>query len=242
MIQSNNMSTRHSQKRILVVEDEEAIRSMLTYALESQGFLVVSVNDAQKALRYIGDELPDLILLDWMLPGISGVTFVQRLKRDKLTANIPVILLTARAEESSKVKGFEAGVDDYVTKPFSPRELVARVRAVLRRGVITSPEEIISLGKIEINTINQIVKVDNVILNLGPREYRLLVFFVSHRNRVYSRPELLSHVWGNSNYVDERTVDVLIRRLRKQLQPFRLHRHIQTVHGTGYRFSEKANE
>lgn len=230
---------KNKQKQwILVVEDEEAIRQMLLMSLETAGFGVLLAEDALVAKNMLADKLPDLILLDWMLPNMSGVEFTCSLKKNKLTANIPIIMLTARAEEDNKVRGLESGVDDYVIKPFSPRELIARIRAVLRRGPVELPDGKITVGALTLDRHSQQVSIAETHIHLGPVEYRLLSFFMTHQNRVYSRDELLTHVWGGDAYLDERTVDVHIRRLRKRLSINGYARLIQTIHGSGYLFSE----
>lgn len=224
---------------ILIVEDEQPIRAMLRIALEKQ-FQVQEAADAMQAEKWIlSHQLPDLILLDWMLPKMSGVAFTKRLKQNRLTQNIPIIMLTAKAEESDKVTGLETGVDDFVVKPFSPRELIARVQAVLRRGPLKQPDNVMIIRELMIDLNSQRVSIADQNLKLGPLEYKLLCFFVTHPDRVYSRDELLSHVWGNDTFIDERTVDVHIRRLRKRLKLGDHDRLIQTIHGSGYRFSEK---
>lgn len=230
------------KKQILVVEDEESIRAMVRMALEMAGFDVLEAEDVKQAKRLLFDRPPCLILLDWMLPTMSGVEFTRVLKKDKITRHIPIIMLTAKAEEENKIKGLEAGVDDYVIKPFSPRELVARIRAVLRRGPLASPEGKINIRALCVDTDSQRVTISGGVIKLGPLEYRLLHFFVTHADRVYSRDELLNFVWGGDAYVDERTVDVHIRRLRKRLAVDGHDTLIQTVHGSGYRFSEKAGD
>lgn len=237
-----NVNSKKSKKTILVIEDEQAIRAMLHLALDSAGFNVKEAEEAKQALHLIAEQLPDLILLDWMLPAMSGIDVAKRLKQDKLTRNIPIIMLTAKAEEDNKVIGLEVGVDDYVIKPFSPRELIARIRAVLRRGPLQQPDGTIQIQELLVDTIGQRVSIQGQAIKLGPLEYRLLSFFVTHQNRVYSRDELLTHVWGGDAYLDERTVDVLVRRLRRQLKASNCDRLIQTIHGSGYRFSEIIHE
>ncbi len=226
-------------KRILIVEDEQPIREMVMFALAGAGYEVREAADAREAQASIAERLPDLILLDWMLPGISGIDFARRLKRDELTRELPVIMLTARAEEEDKVQGLESGADDYITKPFSPRELVARIRAVLRRGGPAAEDEVLRANTLCLDLASHRVSSGDTLLEMGPTEYRLLEFFMSHPERVYSRGQLLDRVWGSNVYVEERTVDVHIRRLRKVLEP---HGHdvlIQTVRGSGYRFSTR---
>ncbi|WP_025733328.1 phosphate regulon transcriptional regulator PhoB [Carnimonas nigrificans] len=220
---------------VLIVDDETSIRDMIAISLEMADFRVIEADNAQKALALAVDERPDLILLDWMMPGTSGVELARRLKREETTKEIPIILLTAKSEEDNKVQGLEAGADDYITKPFSPRELVARMRAVLRRATPAS-QNIIEVDGLSVNTDSKRVSIDGEPIDMGPTEYRLLAFFISHQERAYSRAQLLDQVWGASVYVEERTVDVHIRRLRKALGE----KHdylIQTVRGTGYRFS-----
>lgn len=231
-----------AQKHILIVEDEQAIREMLRYALESADFAVDEAEDTRQAMHLMANRLPDLILLDWMLPAKSGVDFTKQLKQNKLTMNIPIIMLTAKAEEENKIIGLEAGADDYVIKPFSPRELTARIRAVLRRGPLEHPDGTITLKDLVIDTASQRVSIEGEPIKLGPLEYRLLCFFITHKERVYNRDELLTHVWGGDAYLDERTVDVLVRRLRKQLTPHGYDSLIQTIHGSGYRFSEDRHD
>lgn len=226
-----------SVKRILIVEDEQPIREMVVFSLTGSGFEVDEAADARQAQACIAECLPDLILLDWMLPGMSGIDFARRLKREDLTRELPIIMLTARAEEEDKVQGLESGADDYITKPFSPRELVARIRAVLRRGNPAAEDETLRANELSVDLASHRVSIGEALLDLGPTEYRLLEFFMSHPERVYSRGQLLDRVWGSNVYVEERTVDVHIRRLRKVLEPFGYDALIQTVRGAGYRFS-----
>ncbi|MBE2295744.1 MAG: phosphate regulon transcriptional regulator PhoB, partial [Phycisphaerales bacterium] len=208
-----------SAKYILIVEDEQAIREMVAFALTGVGYEIGEAADARQAQTMISERLPDLILLDWMLPGISGIDFARRLKKEELTRELPIIMLTARAEEEDKVQGLENGADDYVTKPFSPRELVARIRAVLRRGGPGAEDEILQANGLMLDLASHRVSTGDALLEMGPTEYRLLEFFMSHPERVYSRGQLLDRVWGSNVYVEERTVDVHIRRLRKALEP-----------------------
>ncbi len=227
---------------ILVVEDEIAIRQMIRFALDRAGFSVLEASQTRAARRYLHRSLPDLILLDWMLPQESGIDFARQLKRDRQTQNIPIIMLTAKASEDCKVQGLDAGADDYIVKPFSPKELVARIQAVLRRGPIKLPDGKIRFGDLCLDTDAHRASVNDNVLRLGPLEYRLLHFFVTHQGRAYTRDELLSQVWGVSAYLDQRTVDVHIRRLRKALQPHDLHRCVKTIHGIGYSFEECAHD
>ncbi|MGH8274745.1 MAG: phosphate regulon transcriptional regulator PhoB [Gammaproteobacteria bacterium] len=224
-------------KRILIVEDEEPIRRMLRLGLERAGFKVEETGDAQAARLAIADRPPDLVLLDWMLPGKSGMDFARELKTDDATRELPIIMVTARAEEENRVRGLDLGCDDYVTKPFSPTELVARIRAVLRRTVTGGPEERIEVAGLVINLASQRVSANGKPIKFGPTEYRLLVFFAAHPERVYSRDQLLDRVWGRSVFVEERTVDVHVLRLRKALAAHGCDSLVQTVRGSGYRFS-----
>lgn len=226
-------------KTILIVDDEAPIRDMLRIALEMANYHCLEAEDAQQAHAIIVDEKPSLILLDWMLPGTSGIELARRLKRDELTAGIPIIMLTAKGEEDNKVQGLEIGADDYITKPFSPRELVARLKAVLRRTDDLSDLGPIVVEGLSMDPVSHLVTIDGEPVSMGPTEYRLLEFFLTHQDRVYTRNQLLDHVWGGNVYVEERTVDVHIRRLRKALQPSDYDRLVQTVRGTGYRFSSK---
>jgi len=230
------MSVKPSAK-ILIVEDESAIREMIVFTLQQEGYVALEAADTREATEQLANR-PDLILLDWMLPGLSGVEFARRLQRDEATRGIPVIMLTARGEEESKITGFEAGVDDYVTKPFSTRELLARIRAVLRRTRPPEPE-VIRIDGLELDKAAHRLWVHGQPLDLGPTEFRLLDFFMRHPERVYSRDQLLDQVWGENVYIEDRTVDVHIRRLRKALAPFGFDRHVQTVRGAGYRFSRQ---
>ena len=225
------------QKRILVVEDEDSIRDMVAFALGKAGMTAVHAADARAALAAIADAPPDLLLLDWMLPGMSGLELARRLRREAATAEVPIIMLTARGEEMDRISGLEAGVDDYVVKPFSTRELVARIRAVLRRTLGDDGSGVLELGGLRIDGPAHRVYANGEEVAISPTEYRLLHFFMTRPERVYSRTQLLDQVWGGSVYVEERTVDVHIRRLRKALEPFRLDGLVQTVRGAGYRLS-----
>ena len=225
------------EQRVLVVEDETAIRDMIAFALKRAGLVPMLAEDARAAQLLIAERLPDLILLDWMLPGISGLELARRLRREDLTREIPIIMLTARGEEDDRVLGLDAGVDDYIVKPFSSRELVARIRAVLRRTQPHGDGQVISLGGLALDTLSHRVYAHDKPVPLGPTEYRLLAFFMTHPERVYTRSQLLDNVWGSGVYVEERTVDVHIRRLRKCLEPCKLEDYVQTVRGAGYRFS-----
>jgi two-component system phosphate regulon response regulator PhoB len=230
------------QKRILIVEDEPAIRDMVAFALRKDDYEPVPAGDGREAQAAIADRVPDLILLDWMLPGgSSGLELARRWRREALTREVPIIMLTARGEENDRVGGLEAGVDDYVVKPFSARELLARIRAVLRRAREDDADGSVRVGALRIDGAAHRVFADvgghEEAVAIGPTEYRLLHFFMTHAERVYTRAQLLDHVWGGSVYVEERTVDVHIRRLRKALEPTALDGMVQTVRGSGYRFS-----
>lgn len=222
---------------ILVVDDEISISDMICTALDIAGFRCLRADNAQQAHALVIDEKPDLVLLDWMMPGTSGLELARRLRRDELTARVPLIMLTAKGEEDNRIQGLDAGADDYITKPFSTRELVARIKAVLRRSATGGDEEPLSAGSLLMDRVARRVLVDGKPMDLGPTEYRLLEFFMLHPERAYTRAQLLDHVWGGNVYIDERTVDVHIRRLRKALEPGAHDGLIQTVRGTGYRFS-----
>lgn len=222
---------------LLVVEDEVAIRDMVGFTLDRAGFEWGGASDVAEADNQMEARLPDLIILDWMLPGISGVDFARRVRRNAMTKDIPIIMLTARSEEDDRIKGLDAGVDDYICKPFSPRELVARVKAVLRRSQSSTQEKILQVNGLRLDAGSHRVLVENQAVEMGPTEFRLLHFFMTHPERVYSRGQLLDNVWGNNVYIEDRTVDVHIRRLRKVLAGYGYDTFIQTVRGAGYRFS-----
>lgn len=226
------------KKRILLVEDEQSIREMVSFALVQDGYVIDEAEDGQSAKLKIADHLPDLILLDWMLPDTSGLELVRRWKRKESTQEIPVIMLTARVGERDKIDSLDSGADDYITKPFSVKELSARIRAVLRRGT-GSFDNHISIGPIMLDLNAHRVFVGNQSIDMGPTEFRLLKLFMAHPDRVYTRTQLLDYAWGRNIYVEERTVDVHIVRLRKLLKPLECGHMIQTVRGYGYRFSEK---
>src|SRR5271165_3849222 len=226
-------------KRILVVEDEKAIRDMIAFGLRRAGYDVREAEDCREARARIVDVRPDLMLVDWMLPDMSGLELTRSLKRAKDTEEIPVIMLTAKAEEQDKVAGLEGGADDYVTKPFSPRELLARINAVLRRSTGNGADELIEFEGLALDQASHRVMVADRTVPLGPTEYRMLEFFMTHPERVYTRDQLLDRIWGGNVYVEERTIDVHIRRLRKALEEFGYDRFVQTVRGSGYRFSAR---
>ena len=223
--------------KILLVEDEPAIQELLAFNVMQCGFHAIQANDASSAMAHIGRELPDMILLDWMLPGTSGIELARRLRAEQRTRNIPIIMLTARTDERDKVLGLESGADDYITKPFSPRELMARIRAVLRRRAPQMSDETVGVQGLELSPTTHRVTANGQQIELGPTEFRLLHFFMTHPERVYSRSQLLDQVWGDHVFVEERTVDVHIRRLRQALEPSAMDRMVQTVRGSGYRFS-----
>jgi two-component system phosphate regulon response regulator PhoB len=224
---------------ILIVEDEPAIREMVAMALERAEFKVVQASSAAEAEQRLADGLPDLIVLDWMMPVVSGIELARRLRRDEYTRQVPIIMLTARGEEDDLVRGFDAGADDYLTKPFSPRELIARIRAVLRRAAPSGEEGVLEAGSLRLDMESHRVSSGGEVVEMGPTEFKLLHFFMSHPERVYSRGQLLDMVWGRGAYVEERTIDVHIRRLRKALEPSGQDGYVQTVRGTGYRFSQQ---
>lgn len=225
-----------SGNRVLVVEDEADIRDMLSFSLERAGYSVIESPDAEQALQRLEGPLPDLVIIDWMLPGLSGLDLARRLRRDPLTAELPLLMLTARGDEADKLRSFDVGIDDYVTKPFSPRELVARIRAVLRRT--GSPEAgQLQFGDLVLDTQSHRLSVGGEPIHAGPTEFRLLEFLMRHPDRAFDREQLLDRVWGRSVYVEERTVDVHILRLRKVLAPHDKAGWVQTVRGVGYRFS-----
>lgn len=225
-----------SATKILIVEDETPIREMIAFHLTRAGYETLQAKDCREARQLLADERPDVALVDWMLPDMSGLELTRMLKRDNENGDLAVIMLTARADEKDKVVGLEGGADDYVTKPFSPRELVARIKAVLRR-IKTSDGHVTEAGMIELDSGAHRVSANGASIQLGPTEYRLLKFLMTHSDRVYSRTQLLDHVWGANVYVEERTVDVHVRRLRKALTPHACENYIQTVRGAGYRFS-----
>ena len=229
-----------SRNPILIVDDEPAIREMVAVALELADFDVLEAENAQRGHEIIVDERPDLVLLDWMLPSVTGIELARRLKRDETTNEIPIIMLTAKSEEDNKIQGLDVGADDYITKPFSTRELISRIKAVLRRASSTAADKAIEVEGLCLDPVSHRISADDEPVDMGPTEYRLLEFFMSHQERAYSRTQLLDQVWGANVYVEDRTIDVHIRRLRKALAPFGYDRFIQTVRGTGYRFSVKS--
>ncbi|NOQ14535.1 MAG: phosphate regulon transcriptional regulatory protein PhoB [Methyloprofundus sp.] len=228
-----------SQFTILVVEDEEAIRSMLVMVLQQYDFNVLEAGDVAQAQLILEDTLPDLILLDWMLPKVTGDEWTRRLKSSDNFRDLPIILVTAKGEETDKIRGLDLGADDYVTKPFSPKELISRIKAVLRRSGKIHDLTQIKFQDIVLDTTQHCVSIANSEVEISPTEFRLLSFFLTHPDKVYNRTQLLDQVWGRSVYIEERTVDVHIRRLRKILAKYQREEWLQTVRGFGYRFSEK---
>ncbi|CAM3657285.1 phosphate regulon transcriptional regulator PhoB [Rheinheimera salexigens] len=226
-------------RRILIVEDEAPIRDMLSFVVEQNGYQADTAADYDEAILAIVEPYPDLILLDWMLPGGSGIQIAKKMKQHEITRNIPIIMITARGEEEDKVRGLEVGADDYVTKPFSPKELMARIKAVIRRVSPTSLDDTITIQGLVLDPVSHRVTANGTALEMGPTEFRLLHFFMTHTERVYSREQLLDQVWGTNVYVEDRTVDVHIRRLRKAISHAEHDKLIQTVRGSGYRFSAK---
>ena len=222
---------------ILVVEDDRAIRDMLNFVLAQHRFNIIESNDAESAQQRILQKPPNLILLDWMLPGQSGIDFAQQLRADPNTRDIPIIMITAKGEEIDKVSGLNSGADDYITKPFSPRELIARIKAVLRRGAHTDEQEVVAISGLTLNRSLHQAKAHGHPLDLGPTEFKLLHFLMQHPERVYGRDQLLDRVWGRDVFVEERTVDVCVRRLRKTLEPHGFDKFVETIRGVGYRFS-----
>ena len=222
---------------ILVVEDEPAIQELISYGLRKAGHETFCAGDAEQAMKIVNDVLPDLVLLDWMLPGMSGIEFAKMLRQVPRTKNIPIIMLTARTEEIDKISGLEVGADDYITKPFSPRELVARIKAVLRRRSPEAADDIVEISGLRLDPVTHRVTVSDHEVILGPTEFKLLYFLMTHSERVHSRSQLLDGVWGDHVFVEDRTVDVHIRRLRKILEPVGKDGLVQTVRGSGYRLS-----
>ncbi|MFW2373561.1 MAG: phosphate regulon transcriptional regulator PhoB [Gammaproteobacteria bacterium] len=227
-----------SSKTVLLVEDDHDIRDMLVFSLQRAGYAVIETEDAEQALDKLGGVLPDIMLVDWMLPGMNGPDLVRKIRRDQFVQHVPVIMLTARGEETDKLQGFDTGIDDYVTKPFSPKELMARIRALLRRSG-NDEDETLKLKNLTLDMKAHRLSVADESVQIGPTEFKLLEFFMKHQDRVYSREQLLDLVWGRNVYVEERTVDVHILRLRKLLSPFGYEKWVQTVRGAGYRFSIK---
>lgn len=233
------LNTKLMKGKILIVEDESSIREMLGYSLMKEGYAFEEAADVEEARAVINRNKPDLILLDWMLPGMSGIDYARRLRADAETQDIPIIMLTAKGDEVDKVRGLDVGADDYITKPFSTKELLARLRAILRRYAGEDQMAVIEIGGLELDPQTYRVSARDEAIDISPTEFKLLHFFITHPERVYSRTQLLDHVWGQNVYVEERTVDVHIRRLRKTLEPYGFDKFIQTVRSVGYRFSTR---
>ncbi len=232
-----------SMLKVLIVDDEPPIREMVRMALELEGYQCYEAGSANEALPIIVDERPDLVILDWMMPEVSGLELLRRVKRDEQINEIPVIMLTAKTDEQNTVSGLDAGADDYIHKPFRPRELISRVRAIVRRSGKLTDDQMLSVSGLALDPMAHRVFIEDRPISIGPTEFKLLEFFMSHIERAYTRSQLLDHVWGSNVYVEERTVDVHIRRLRKALNPdfasINYGNYIQTVRGTGYRFSDR---
>ena len=228
------------KSKILIIEDEPDIAEMITYNLQREGYKTLSCRDGEVGLSRIHTDNPDLVILDLMLPGIDGIEVCRRVKSDPVTRSTPIIMLTAKSEEDNKIQGLDVGADDYITKPFSTRELISRIKAVLRRASSTAADKAIEVEGLCLDPVSHRISADDEPVDMGPTEYRLLEFFMSPQERAYSRTQLLDQVWGANVYVEDRTIDVHIRRLRKALAPFGYDRFIQTVRGTGYRFSVKS--
>ena len=225
--------------KVLVVDDEPAIREMVAFALTSNGFEYLGAGSAEQARDEIKVTKPDLVLLDWMLPGLSGADLARELKQEPTTRDLPIIMLTARGDEADKVQALGIGADDYVTKPFSPNEMIARIKAVLRRAAPTIPIETVEISGLRLDPTSHRVTILQEVVDMGPTEFKLLYYFMTHPERVFSRAQLIQQVWGNNVYVEDRTVDVHIRRLRKALEPSGHDQLIQTVRGAGYRLSKR---
>ena len=225
--------------KILLVEDEAPIREMLGYTLMKEGYTLREAANVEQARPILADDKPDLVLLDWMLPGMNGADYARRIRNSPDTRDIPIIMLTARGEEADKVRGLDVGADDYITKPFSTKELLARIRAVMRRTKTRDCAGVVSVRGLTLDPDTFRVTADEQTVEISPTEFRLLHFFITHPERVYTRDQLLDEVWGLNVYVEERTVDVHIRRLRKTLEPYNYNYLIQTVHSVGYRFSTR---
>ena len=219
---------------LLLVEDESAIRDMIRFSLPVKEFIVYDAENVKQARQFLAEQIPDLILLDWMLPGYSGVDFIKWIKQQENYINIPIIMLTAKAEEENKVKGLMIGADDYITKPFSPKELIARIKTILRRGILISPTNEIKYRDLVLNMDKHIVSIAADSLDLTPVEYKMLLFFLKNPNKTYTRDQLITHIWGGNVYINDRTVDVQIRRLRDKLKKYHYQDIIQTVRGAGY--------
>ncbi len=224
---------------LLIVEDEEAIRDMLQFSLQRENFRISTAENVAEAKKILAESIPNVIILDWMLPDQSGIAFMKWLRKEKTLSHLPIIMLTAKAEEDSKVRGLMSGADDYITKPFSPNELIARIRTVLRRGLIISPENIIQAGLIQLHIEKQEITINQQPLDLFPADYRLLYFFMKHPDKTWTREQLIHHIYEQNTEISDRTIDVQIKRLREKLKPYAQDKHIKTIHGSGYCFLKK---
>lgn len=229
------------KKTVLLVEDDEALRSMLKFLLDSSGFNVLEAHDYQSAISLMAEHKFHLVLLDWMIPGGSGLQIVKRLRKDEILKEIPIIMLTAKTAEDDQIEGFDAGADDYITKPFSNKELLVRIKALLRR-IYPEDKPKLQVSNISVDLEAHRVFIDDEKIDLGPTEYKLLCFLMQRVERVFSRDQLIDYIWGNDVYIDDRTIDVHIGRLRKQLESKGVHRMIQTVRGAGYRLSSQSKD
>lgn len=225
--------------KILIVEDEEAIRNMLQFSLKQASYIVFEAKNAREAWNQITQSMPDLILLDWMLPDKSGIEFLKEIKLNQLTKDIRVIMLTARAEENNKIKGLEIGADDYITKPFSPKELTSRIKTVLRRGKIIATNDVIELGPFSLDQKQHVFKINNQVVALTKIEFRLMCYFMKNPGVVYHREHLLLHVWEGDKDINDRTVDVVIRRLRSKFKTYQMDHYLKTIHGVGYQLMDR---
>ncbi len=227
---------------LLIVEDEEAIRDMLRFSLTNANFNIIDSENTEQAVTILNHRIPDLIIIDWMLPGKSGIEFVKWIRNEKTLNHIPIIMLTAKAEENSKIKGLMSGADDYITKPFSIDELIARIKTVLRRGIIVSPSNRIEIGEMVLDIERHQVNIGNQRIKLLPLEYKLLYFFMTHQNKTYTRHQLIDHIYARNSYIDDRTIDVQIKRLREKLRPYGYDKIIKTIRGVGYCLMRDENE
>ncbi|MBX3709435.1 MAG: response regulator [Gammaproteobacteria bacterium] len=227
---------------LLVIEDEEAIRDMLRFSLPHNEFKLIDAENTSKAMDILSYKIPDLIILDWMLPDKSGIDFIKQIRKQDITKDIPIIMLTAKAEEDNKIMGLMMGADDYVTKPFSPNELAARIRTVMRRGLIKSPSSDIKIDDLILNSEKCSVSIHSILLKLTPIEYKLLYFFMLHTDKIYTRDQLINHIWGRNAYINERTIDVQVKRLRQKLKPHGYHNRIKTIRNAGYIFSRNDHD
>jgi len=227
---------------LLIVEDEEAIRDMLCFSLQNKNFNILNADNTEEAIQILSHTIPDLMILDWMLPGKSGIEFIKWIRQEKVLKNIPIIMLTAKVEEENKIKGLMVGADDYITKPFSIDELIARIITILRRGVLISPENEIKIGDMVLNIDKYNLTIKKQQVKLLPGEYKLLHFFITHPNKTYTRDQLIDYIYGRNCYIDDRTIDVQIKRLRERLRPYNCDGFIKTIRGVGYCFLREEHE